>query len=583
MRKKRVQTLAAALAAATVLCSGAVAQAATPGTIVTVAGTGVTGSSGDAGPATAAMLSAPYDAQPLPSGGFLVVERGADVIRRVSSTGTITTVAGQSGQSGFAGDGGLATAAKLATPSAVAVLSDTSYLIADTGNQRVRLVSSDGTISTVAGGGAMVFSEGAAATSIVLSYVRDVAALPGGGFLIAASCRVFRVDAAGKITTAAGTGTCGAGTDGGPATASKLDLAIGVAPLADGGFLISDSSNHRVRKVDAAGTITTVAGNGTSGDAGDGGPATAAELDGLRGLTELPGGGFLVADLRNNRIRRVGPDGVISTVAGKGNHTTGAADLGDGGAATAATLYSPESVAVLPDGGLLIADPSNSRVREVIGSPPANTATPVITGQALAGGTLTCSTGGWTNAPASYSYAWTRDDGTPLSAGAAYVVTAADAGHTVSCSVVATNDVAAGPRATSARVAIPVPLVPPGPGGRPAPPVAPSNRFTLGSVSVSRAGALKLALTFPAPGSVTIAAKAGKVTYAIRTLKVTRAGKLSVTVKPSTRGKTLLRSARKHHRALKVRLVETFKPTGGTARVHSSVKTVLARRASRVG
>jgi hypothetical protein len=134
-----------------------------------------------------------------------------------------------------------------------------------------------------------------------------------------------------------------------------------VVETADGGFLIGDSNDERVRRVSPAGIITTVAGTGTQGFAGDGGPATAAQLSGPDGVAVTPDGGFLFADSFNNRVRRVSPAGTITTVAGNG--TAGA--WGDGGPATAAELNEPEGVALTADGGFLVADTGGNRVRFV--------------------------------------------------------------------------------------------------------------------------------------------------------------------------------------------------------------------------
>ena len=154
-------------------------------------------------------------------------------------------------------------------------------------------------------------------------------ALAGGGYLVTdqSNERVRRVGADGTITTVAGNGTAGFSGDGGPATAAQLDTPNGVAATPDGGLLIADSNSHRVRRVAADGTITTVAGTGVPGFSGDNGPATAAQLNFPDSVAVLPDGGFLIADNDNNRVRRVAADGTISTVAGIG--TAGAG--GDGG------------------------------------------------------------------------------------------------------------------------------------------------------------------------------------------------------------------------------------------------------------
>jgi len=161
----------------------------------------------------------------------------------------------------------------------------------------------------------------------------------------------------------AGTGTPGFSGDGGPATAAHLNLPYSVAVTADGGFLIADSGNRRVRRVSPTGIITTVAGTGVQGSAGDGGAATAAQLNDPDGVATTPDGGFLIADFFGNRVRWVSPTGVITTVAG-----TGAASVfrdGDGGPATAANIDMPFGVAVTPSGGFVFSEEGNAAVRLV--------------------------------------------------------------------------------------------------------------------------------------------------------------------------------------------------------------------------
>ena len=186
-----------------------------------------------------------------------------------------------------------------------------------------------------------------------------VAVVPDGSFLVAAEDRVWRVGSDGRIAVAAGTGKGGFSGDGGPATAARLSYVSGLAVLPGGGFLLADTYNHRVRRVWPDGVITTVAGTGTEGFSGDGGPATAAALAYPAAIAVLPDGGFLIARDIDARVRRVWPDGIITTVAGTG--TEGFS--GEGGPATAAQLYDAEALAVLPDGGFLIAD--RDRVRRV--------------------------------------------------------------------------------------------------------------------------------------------------------------------------------------------------------------------------
>jgi hypothetical protein len=294
------------------------------GTIKTVAGTGWFGDSGDGGPATAASFKDPIGVAVLPDGSFLIADAGAGRVRRVSPTGIITTVAGN-GTRGFSGDGGPATAAEIFDPNGLAVMPDGGFLIAD-GDYVVRRVFPDGTITTVAGTGVQGFSG-----------------------------------------------------DGGPATAAQLNLPYSVAVTPDGGFLIADSGNRRVRRVSPTGIITTVAGTGVQGSSGDGGAATAAQLNDPTGLATTPDGGFLIADFFGNRVRRVSPTGVITTVAGTG--ALAVLRNGDGGPATAANIDLPFAVALTPSGGFVFSEEGNAAVRFVDSAfagavPPPATAVP---------------------------------------------------------------------------------------------------------------------------------------------------------------------------------------------------------------
>ncbi len=351
---------------ALVAAGGVLAASIAPGTITTVAGTGVLGQSGDGdgGPATAADINHPRGIANAPGGGFVFADAFANTVRRVWPDGHISTVAG-TGVAGFSGDGGPATAAELDLPHGVAFTTGGGLLVADALNNRIREVAADGTITTVAGTGAAGFSgDGGPAAQAEIEAPRGVTALAGGAYLIpdSGNHRIRKVAADGTITTVAGDGAPGYGGDGGPATSAELRLPFAAVPTADGGVLIADTGNDRIREVSPSGTITTVAGNGTRGYGGDGGPATLAEIDSPHNLAVLPDGGFLIADEGNNRVRRVWPNGTITTVVGTGE----AGFSGDGGPPSAAALNEPKAIAVLPDyQGFLLADAANSRVRLV--------------------------------------------------------------------------------------------------------------------------------------------------------------------------------------------------------------------------
>jgi NHL repeat-containing protein len=331
-------------------------------TINTVAGNGTFGFAGDGGLATLAELSIPADVSPTADGGYLIADTPNQVIRKVSSSGVITTVAGN-GTVGFAGDGGPATAAELRYPDGVAALPDGGFLIADTENSRIRLVLPSGKISTVAGTGTPGFSgDGGAATRARLSNPSSVNPLSDGGFVMAdnKNHRVRLVSSGGIIRTVAGNGTAGYSGDGGPATSASLRHPTSAIEGPGGSILIADSSNHAIREVQTGGTIRTIAGDGTSGFGGDGTEARGARLSYPRDLALDQRGGLFVSDQGNHRVRYITAGwGTISTVAGNGV----AGFFGDGGPATRAQLNLPWGVAVTRTGEVLVADSENSRIR----------------------------------------------------------------------------------------------------------------------------------------------------------------------------------------------------------------------------
>ena len=330
--------------------------------ISTVAGSGTSGYGGDGGPATAtaAKLNQPFSVAVDSSGNLYIADRLNQRIRKVSATGTITTVAG-TGTAGYGGDGGAAAMAQLNDPRGVAVDGAGNVYIADTFNHLIRKVSAAGTIAAAAGTDNV--GDGGAAAAAYLRWPFDTAVDGAGNLYIADGYnhRIRKVDAAGTITTVAGTGTAGYGGDAGPATAAQLKSPYGVAVDSSGNLYIADTSNNRIRKVDAAGTITTVAGTGGGGFGGDGGEATMARIS-FPNRVALDGAGNLyIADTYNNRIRKVDAAGMITTVAGRG----GAGSTGDAGPAIAAQLNQPRGVAVDGAGNLYIADRSNHRIRKV--------------------------------------------------------------------------------------------------------------------------------------------------------------------------------------------------------------------------
>ena len=341
------------------------AARAAEGTVTTLAGT-VSGYDGDGGPATSARLAGPEGTAIAADGSVVIADTQNDAVRRVAPDGVITTIAGGNGR-GFLGDGGQAVDAELDSPSDVAVLADGTVLISDTGNDRIRAVAPDGVIRTVAGSARGLAGDGGPAVLARLDQPRGLTALPGGGYLVAdaGNARIRAVSASGVITTVAGTVPGFAG-DGGPATAARLSDPRSASPVEGGGVLIADLGNRRIRRVAPDGTITTVAGGGT-GPIEGGASALRARLGGAADVVPLTNGGFLVADTLADRLRRVTPLGTIVTVAGERRALTG-----DGGPASAASLDTPTSLTPAAGGALLVADTGNSRVRRLsaIGSLP---------------------------------------------------------------------------------------------------------------------------------------------------------------------------------------------------------------------
>jgi uncharacterized protein (TIGR03437 family) len=383
------------------------------GIVTVVAGSGTPGYSGDNGLATGAQLNQPHGVTIDSSGSLYIADTGNQVIRKITS-GVITTVAGNN-TAGFSGDGGPAVNAQLFLPQGVAVDPSGNLYIADTNNNRVRIVTgaviatfagggqslgdngparsaqliqpkgvatdssanvyiadtdegrirkvSNGTITTVAGSGSAGFAgDGGAATNANIFFPQGIAVDSAGTLYIAdTNNNRIRKVSSGTITTIGGTGTAGFGGDSGQATSAAVNLPVGVAVDASGNVYIADTNNNRIRRI-ATGVMTTVAGSGTTGFSGDGGPAANAQLNQPFGVAVDSSGNVYIADTGNNRIRLVS-GGIITTIAG-----TGAAGFsGDGGSASNAQLNQPKGVAVDSSGNVFIADTGNNRIREISG------------------------------------------------------------------------------------------------------------------------------------------------------------------------------------------------------------------------
>jgi sugar lactone lactonase YvrE len=353
----------AVAAAAVVLTAGAFAVTGS-NTITTIAGNGTPGGDGDGGPATSAQLYRPtglaFDAQ----GNMYIADLYANRIRKVNTAGIITTIAG-TGFGGFSGDGLPATSAQLNAPEGVAVDGQGNVYIADRNNGRIRKVNPAGTITTFAGGGNLLGDGGPATSARVASP--DGVAVDGQGNVYIADrdqMRVRKVNSAGIITTIAGDGTQGSGGDGGPAISAQLRFPGGLAIDGQGNVYIADRDNQRIRKVNAAGIITTVAGTGAICSpnfvCGDGGLSIFATLQSPTGVALDAQGSLYI--VMASRVRKVDTAGTITTI-------TSAFDPGpypgDGLPAIVAKTSGPYGVATDGQGSLYIAEANGLRVRKV--------------------------------------------------------------------------------------------------------------------------------------------------------------------------------------------------------------------------
>jgi trimeric autotransporter adhesin len=340
------------------------------GVITTIAGTRAVGFSGDGGAAINAEVAGPGSVAVDGAGNVYFTDVNNSVIRKVDTNGNISTFAGTPGSAGGTGDGGPATQAKLGlhTGSGLAVDAAGNVYIADSYNCAIREVTvSTGNIATIVGTNGLCgyLGDGFPPTSALLQYPFGIAIDSSGNLYIADTYnqRIREVSAVThNITTIAGGKSAGSVGDGGSPTLALLNYPLGVAVDAAGNVYIADTSNNEVREVTAGGNpiINTIAGGVKQGAgfSGDTGLATSAQLSVPVSLAVNSSGSVYIADLGNNRVRYVS-QGLINEVAGA-DHAQG-----DGGQATAAYLYFPQSIAEDSAGNLYIADSDNNEIRKV--------------------------------------------------------------------------------------------------------------------------------------------------------------------------------------------------------------------------
>jgi DNA-binding beta-propeller fold protein YncE len=332
---------------------------------------------GDGGPAAKAAFVLPSGIAIDPARGYLYfADRGNERIRRIDSHGTITTIAGN-GVHGFKGDGGPATGSELNDPIDVAVGPDGSVYIAEATNDRIRRIDTHGIITTVAGTGHHFFGgndvgsglfsgDGIPAGQASLDGPVSLAIDSRGDIYLADEGheRIRRIDTHGIITTVAGTGALGFGGDGGPATAARLASPKAVALGPDGSLYVADLANERIRRISPQGVITTIAGDGTKGNTGDGGPAVDAEVDLGEGHLAVDRTGTIYLT-SGNRIRRIDSHGIITTFAGSAALSgKSLAPLTATGPISQAPLGVPAGLAI-DDGILYLMDEKFPEIRAV--------------------------------------------------------------------------------------------------------------------------------------------------------------------------------------------------------------------------
>lgn len=327
--------------------------------VTTVVGTGIAGYAGDNAPAIAAQLKRPVSIAFDTAGNMYIAEAGNNRIRKVNTAGIITTIAG-TGTAAWAGDNGPATAANI-EPVSIATDSAGNVYIAEVA--RIRKIDAAGIITTIAGVGIAGFNTdsipatGARINNPHLGFVDATGAL---FFADSYNHRIRKIDASGTITTVVGIGISGSAGDGGPATAANLGTPFFLSRNANNELLIPDMGARRVRKVDVAGIIDAFAGTGGGGNGGDGGPAVTATVGTCIGAACDDSGNVYVTSTGTNTVRKVDASGIITRIAGTGTMSYS----GDNGPALLAEFNYVNQV-VIHKGDIYVVDMYNNRIRKI--------------------------------------------------------------------------------------------------------------------------------------------------------------------------------------------------------------------------
>ncbi len=339
--------------------------------ITTIAGDTAEGYGGDGGPAINAVLDIPSGIVVDKAGNVYFGDAEADIIRMISTSGTITAFAGNV-VGGFSGDGGQATSAMIDNPLGLAIDTMGNIYFADFVNNRVRKVNTSGIITTIAGTGTGGYSgDNGAAILAQLNAPGGVAVDRAGNIYIAEisnNC-IRKINTAGIITTIVGNGVAGYSGDGGQASLAKLNQPNNLILDNTGNIYIADTYNNVIRKINTTGIISTIAGNGTAGYSGDWGAAITAQLFNPIGLAFDAAGNLYFAEATNNIIRQITTAGTIYTFAGTGD----AGFSGDGGPAIAAEMEQPFGIAIDGAGNMYITDSANDRMRRTTNVTGINT------------------------------------------------------------------------------------------------------------------------------------------------------------------------------------------------------------------